>query len=90
MVRPFLLAALRALDMRGRREPVMGTAHIPPGRRCFSLGDRHGGTTPSKRQARIPEDRAPVGAPAFEDRPGKASRGVNRKAVQDSSEARTG
>jgi hypothetical protein len=32
MVRPLLLAALRALDMGVRRQPVVRTAHIPPGR----------------------------------------------------------
>jgi hypothetical protein len=64
MVRPLLLAALRAFDVRVRHKAMMGTAHVPPGRRGFSLGDRHGGTTPSIRLARILKDPAPVGAPA--------------------------
>jgi hypothetical protein len=71
MVRPLLLAALGALDMGIRRQPVMRAAHIPPGWRGFSLWNRHGGTSPSKRLARISKDRAPVGAPATSDRAAK-------------------
>jgi hypothetical protein len=57
VMRPFLLAALGAFDIRCRCEPVVSPAHIAPRRRCFSLGDRHGGTTPSKRLAQILEHR---------------------------------
>jgi hypothetical protein len=53
MMRPLLLAAVRALFVRGRRQPVMGTAHVPPGWRGFSFWNRHGGKTPSIGRMRL-------------------------------------
>ncbi len=43
-----LLAAIGAFDVGRRHKPVMGAPHVSPRRRFLSLGDRHGGATPSK------------------------------------------
>jgi len=48
VMRAFLLAALGAFRMCGRRQGMMRPAHIAPRRRSFSLWNRHGGETPSK------------------------------------------
>jgi hypothetical protein len=44
VVRQFELAAIRAFLEGFGAQRVVAAAHIPPGRRCFSLGDCHLGT----------------------------------------------
>jgi hypothetical protein len=41
MVRTLEFAAIRTFDLGLWHKPVMRAAHIAPGRRGFSLGDRH-------------------------------------------------
>src|ERR1700677_2884177 len=58
------LAAVRAFVMGRGRKRVMGSPHVAPRRRGFSLGGRHGGTTPysplSNRLRGRPRARRPV------------------------------
>jgi hypothetical protein len=47
MVRAALLATIRALHVRRRREAMVRPAHVPAGWRFLSFGNRHGGAAPS-------------------------------------------
>src|ERR1700678_2136327 len=97
MMRTLLLAAIRALVVRRRRELVVRPAHVPLGRRRFSLGDRHGGSAPSKAapasgtatNQKSPRPNRPSlrprDAPASLEGAGKTRRGVNPKRTSDSS-----
>ena len=48
MVGRALLAAIRAFDMGGWRQPMVRTPHVAPRRRLFSFWDRHGDAAPFK------------------------------------------
>ena len=88
MVRTLLLAAIRALGMGAAPGDDANGACSASRRRGFSFGDRHGGTSPSKRLARILDGWAGWGSGITENRAGKASREVNSKPGGNSSGVR--
>src|SRR3954453_13891086 len=53
VVRQLQLAAIRAFLELGRRQRMVAAAHVPLGRRCFSLRDSHCGTFKSMSSIKI-------------------------------------